>query len=119
MATGKGQDWTAERSHEYWKRNVTLQASLLTVWFVVAYVLGILLAEPFDSVSFFNFPLGFWIAQNGSIYVFIALIFIYAWRMDALDHEFDVHEEDVSAAVRERAEKRATKRSQRNGGGQA
>lgn len=117
MATARGQDWTEERSREYWKKNVALQGSLLAVWFVVAYVLAILLAEPLHDVSFFSFPLSFWVAQNGSIYVFVALIFIYAWRMDAIDHEFDVHEEDVSAAVRQRMEKKAQKNG--NGGGQS
>lgn len=121
MATAQGQDWTEARSREYWKKNVALQVVLLTVWFVVAYVLGILLAEPLHDVSFFTFPFSYWIAQNGSIYVFIALIFIYAWRMDNLDHEFDVHEEDMSAAVRERFERRVQRKSggdtSGNGGG--
>ena len=121
MATARGQDWTRARSLEYWKKNVTLQAALLSVWFVVAYVLGILLATPLHDVSFFSFPLSYWIAQNGSIYVFVALIFIYAWRMDNLDHEFDVHEEDMSTAVRDRFERRVQRKAGEdtsgNGGG--
>ena len=122
MTTARGEDWTEARSREYWKKNVALQATLLGIWFVVAYVLGILLAKPLHDVSFFNFPLSYWIAQNGSIFVFIALIFVYAWRMDNLDHEFDVHEEDVSVAVRQRFEKRMQKRTggnrPDNGGGE-
>lgn len=110
MATARGQEWTEEHSAAYWKKSVALQASLLVVWFVVAYVLAILLAEPLHDVDFFNFPLSYWIAQNGAIYVFIALIFIYAWRMDRLDHEYDVHEEDVSVAVRQRFEKKMQKK---------
>jgi putative solute:sodium symporter small subunit len=115
MATTRGGDWTEQRSREYWKKNISLQAGLLAVWFVVGYVLAILLAEPLHDVSFFTFPLSYWIAQNGSIYVFIALIFIYAWRMDLLDHEYDVHEEDVGVAVRERFEKRMQKRGGNSG----
>lgn len=99
-----------ERSREYWKKSVRLQASLLVVWFVVAYVIAILFAEPLHDVNFFSFPLSFWVAQNGSILVFVALIFIYATRMDRLDHEYDVHEEDLDANVRARLEKRAGKR---------
>lgn len=110
MATAQGADWTDVRSRAYWKKNVALQATLLAIWFVVGYVLAILLAEPLHDVRFFNFPLSFWIAQNGSIFIFVALIFVYAWRMDLLDHEFDVHEEDVSAAVRQRFERRMQKR---------
>jgi putative solute:sodium symporter small subunit len=117
MATAQGGDWTEARSRAYWKKNVTLQVSLLSVWFLVGYVFAILLAEPLHDVSFFSFPLSYWIAQNGAIYVFIALIFIYAWRMDLIDHEYGVHEEDVGVAVRERFEKRLQKRSG-NGGGE-
>jgi putative solute:sodium symporter small subunit len=116
MATTQGGSWTEDRSRAYWKKNVALQVGLLSVWFVVGYVFAILLAEPLSDVSFFSFPLSYWIAQNGAIYVFIALIFVYAWRMDLLDHEFDVHEEDVGVAVRERFEKRMQKQQQRRGG---
>jgi putative solute:sodium symporter small subunit len=106
MPTAPAADWTDERSRAYWNKNVALQVTLLAIWFVVAYVLGILLAEPLHDVRFFNFPLSYWIAQNGSIFVFVALIFFYAWRMDLLDHEYDVHEEDLSADVRKRFERR-------------
>lgn len=117
MATARGQDWTEEQSKAYWKKSVGLQAGLLAVWFIVGYVFPILLAEPLHDVSFFNFPLSYWIAQNGAIFVFVALIFVYAWRMDNLDHEYDVHEEDVGAAVRQRFERRMQRRG--GGGGNA
>ena len=74
------------RSHEsYWRKNLILVGILLAVWFLVSCVLGIFLAKPLNSIHLGGFPLGFWIAQQGSIYVFICLIFIYAWRMDRLD----------------------------------
>lgn len=106
------QQWGEDRSRGYWKKSVRLQASLLLVWFFVAYVLGILLAEPLHDVNFFDFPLSYWIAQNGAIFVFVALIFIFAKRMDRLDHEYGAHEEDLNASVRARLEKKG----QRGGG---
>ena len=78
---------------EYWKRNVRLLISLLAVWFLVSYGFGILLAEPLNAIQIGGFKLGFWFAQQGSIYVFIAIIFIYVYKMNKLDREFDVHEE--------------------------
>jgi putative solute:sodium symporter small subunit len=80
-------------SIEYWKRNKRLIAILLTVWALVSYVFGIIMAVPLSGIHIGQLPAGFWWAQQGSMYVFVALIFIYAWRMDKLDREFDVHEE--------------------------
>jgi len=103
--------WGDDKSQAYWKKSLRLQIVLLAIWFVVPYVFGILLAEPLHDVNFFGFPLSFWIAQNGSIFLFVALIFIFANRMDHLDHEYDVHEEDLSAAVRDRLAKKASKKT--------
>jgi len=77
----------------YWKANLRLLAILLTIWFVVSFGFGILLAQPLNAFSLGGYPLGFWFAQQGSIYTFIALIFFYAWRMNVLDRKFDVHED--------------------------
>lgn len=77
---------------EYWKRNLRILAVLLTIWFVVSYGFGILLVEPLNSIRIGGFQLGFWFAQQGSIYVFIALIFYYVYAMNKLDKEFDVDE---------------------------
>ena len=71
----------------YWKANLRLVAFCLVVWFVVSYGFGILLVETLNQV-------GFWFAQQGSIYVFLVLIFFYAWRMNALDKRFGVDEQD-------------------------
>ncbi len=106
----ENQEWNKERSDAYWKKSLRLQIVLLAIWFVVPYVFGILLAEPLHDVNLFSFPLSFWIAQNGAIFLFVALIFIFANRMDHLDHEYDVHDEDLDARVRERLAKRAGKR---------
>ena len=76
----------------YWKATLGLIRNVLIVWFVVSYVLGILLAPMLDSIHLGGYPLGFWFAQQGSIYVFVALIFIYAKLMAKIDEKFDVHE---------------------------
>lgn len=82
-----------ESRSAYWQANIRLLTVLLVIWFVVSFVFGILLAEPLNAFSIGGYPLGFWFAQQGSIYTFIVLIFFYAWRMNALDRKFDVHEE--------------------------
>lgn len=80
----------SEQHRRYWRANNRLIAILLAVWGVVSFVFGILLAEPLNGVRFFGLPLGFWIAQQGAIYVFVVLIFVYARLMDRLDHKYHV-----------------------------
>jgi putative solute:sodium symporter small subunit len=77
----------------YWSANLRLLIGCLIVWFVVSYGFGIILAEPLNSISIGGYPLGFWFAQQGSMYTFLVLIFFYAWRMNKLDREHDVHED--------------------------
>lgn len=77
---------------EYWKRNLRILAVLLTIWFVVSYGFGILLVDQLNAIRIGGFQLGFWFAQQGSIYVFIVLIFYYVYAMNNLDKEFDVDE---------------------------
>jgi putative solute:sodium symporter small subunit len=79
----------------YWRANLRLLMSLLVVWFVVSYGFGILLVDVLNRVRIpgTGFPLGFWFAQQGSIYVFVALIFVYVWRMNRLDAQFGVAED--------------------------
>ncbi|NQZ77622.1 MAG: DUF4212 domain-containing protein [Ekhidna sp.] len=77
---------------EYWKRNLKYLAILLSIWFVVSYGCGILFADALNSIKIGGFPLGFWFAQQGSIYVFVVLIFVYVRLMNKLDQEFDVDE---------------------------
>ena len=81
------------RMAEYWKKNLKLVATLLTIWFVVSYGFGIILVEVLNNIQIGGYKLGFWFAQQGSMYVFVALIFIYAAKMNALDKEYDVHED--------------------------
>ena len=70
-----------------------LVALCLAIWFVVSYLFGIVLGEPLNSIKIGGYKLGFWFAQQGSIYTFVALIFFYANRMGKLDKEHDVHED--------------------------
>ncbi len=83
---------------EYWLRNLRYVAALLAVWFLVSYGFGILLAEPLNAIRIGGFRLGFWFAQQGSIYVFVVLIFVYVRLMNRLDKSFDVDERDEPAA---------------------
>ncbi len=82
-----------EKAREYWRRNLSLMVKLMVVWFVVSYGCGILLVDVLNQIQIGGYKLGFWFAQQGSIYVFVVLIFYYARKMDALDHEFGVEEE--------------------------
>lgn len=78
----------------YWRTNLTYVGILLSIWFVVSFGFGILLVEPLNRVRMGGFRLGFWFAQQGSIYVFVILIFVYAHLMNRLDRAHDVDERD-------------------------
>lgn len=78
----------------YWKANLHLLAICLIIWAIVSFGLGIFLADWLNQFSLGGYPLGFWFAQQGSIYVFVALIFFYAWRMNKLDHEYNLNKND-------------------------
>ena len=83
-----------QQAQEYWRRNLSLMIKLLVIWFVVSYGCGILLVDVLNQIQIGGYKLGFWFAQQGSIYVFVALIFYYAKKMGDLDREFDVHEDE-------------------------
>ncbi len=72
----------------YWRANLIILGALLAVWFAVSFCCGIVFVEPLNQFKLGGAPLGFWFAQQGSIYVFLALIFFYATRMNALDRRF-------------------------------
>lgn len=79
-------------ANEYWQANLKLMAYCLAVWFVVSFVCGILLVDQLNAIRLGGYKLGFWFAQQGSIYVFVALVFFYAARMNQLDRKFGVQE---------------------------
>lgn len=76
----------------YWAANVRLLSICLVIWFIVSFGFGILLVDQLNTIQLGGYKLGFWFAQQGSIYVFVVLIFFYAWRMGQIDRKFDVHE---------------------------
>ena len=78
----------------YWRENIRLVSILLVIWFVASYLFGIILVEPLNAMFHIGGAgLGFWFAQQGSIYTFLILIFVYAKKMNALDRKYDVHED--------------------------
>jgi putative solute:sodium symporter small subunit len=80
------------KAQAYWKRNLSLLTVLLIIWFVASFGFGILLVDQLDAFQIGGFKLGFWFAQQGSQYVFIVLIFIYVYKMNKLDKEFEFDE---------------------------
>jgi len=77
---------------KYWKENIRYLAILLTIWFVVSYVFGILLVDQLNTIHLGGFKLGFWFAQQGAMYVFVILIFVYVRLMNKLDNKYNVNE---------------------------
>lgn len=77
----------------YWKANLRLVGLCLSIWFVVSFLFGIILVEQLNTIKLGGYKLGFWFAQQGSIYVFVALIFFYAYRMNKLDKKYDLDED--------------------------
>lgn len=77
----------------YWSATLGLLTKIMIVWFLCSFGAGILFVEQLNTIKIGGYPLGFWFAHQGSIYIFIALIFYYAKKMNELDIKFDVHEE--------------------------
>ena len=80
-------------SSAYWKATLALLTKILIIWFLVSFGAGILFAPMLNNIHLGGYPLGFWFAEQGSIYVFVVLIFYYAKKMGDLDKQFDVDEE--------------------------
>ncbi|PHI20824.1 hypothetical protein CEQ90_05530 [Lewinellaceae bacterium SD302] len=83
-----------ENATAYWKTNLRYLGILLLIWFMVSYGCGILLVDQLNTISIGGAKLGFWFAQQGSIYVFVILIFIYVWLMNRLDRKHGLSEND-------------------------
>ena len=91
QAASKHEDRATRDGHaSYWRSNLRLMAALLAVWFVVPFGLGIVFVEPLNQIHIGGFPLGFWFAQQGSIYVFSVLVLVYALMMHRLDRKHGV-----------------------------
>ena len=82
------------KSDQYWRSNTKIVFSLLIVWFIASFGFGILLSDFLDQIKIGGFKLGFWFAQQGSIYVFVVIIFLYVWLMKRLDRKLS-EEEDI------------------------
>lgn len=82
-----------QKMQTYWRRNVRLLLILLGLWFSVSYLFGIVFVEELNQFMLGGYKLGFWFAQQGAIYCFVLIIFIYVIMMNRLDREFDVDEE--------------------------
>ena len=81
-----------EKMKAYWKENLKYLSILLSIWFVVSYVFGIFLVDQLNTFKLGGFKLGFWFAQQGSMYVFVILIFVYVRLMNKLDKKYGVDE---------------------------
>ena len=78
---------------EYWQKNLRILGGLLVVWFIASYGCGIIFADALNGIRLGGYKLGFWFAQQGSIYVFIGIIYMYIYKMNMLDREYDVHDD--------------------------
>ncbi|QTH63297.1 DUF4212 domain-containing protein [Psychrosphaera ytuae] len=82
-----------ESKASYWQENLRLIFICLAIWFVVSYGFGVLLVEPLNEIRLGGYKLGFWFAQQGSIYTFVGLIFWYTSQMNKLDKKYNVEDE--------------------------
>jgi putative solute:sodium symporter small subunit len=86
-------DSHSQQAKAYWKENIRIVLSLLAIWFLVSFGMAILFVDALDNIHFFGFKFGFWMAQQGSIFCFVILIFIYVYKMNKLDHKYAVDED--------------------------
>ncbi|MGB3467059.1 MAG: DUF4212 domain-containing protein [Cyclobacteriaceae bacterium] len=77
-----------DNKKQYWRENIKYLAILMSIWFVVSFCAGILFVDQLNTIRMGGFPLGFWFAQQGSIYVFVVLIFVYVRLMNKLDRKY-------------------------------
>lgn len=82
-----------DENSSYWQENLRLIFICLIIWFIVSFGFGLLLVEPLNNIRIGGYKLGFWFAQQGSIYTFVALVFWYTKKMNALDKKYDVGED--------------------------
>ena len=82
----------------YWRSNLKILSILLSIWFIVSFGFGIIFSDFLDQFQIGGFKLGFWIAQQGAIYVFLGVIAVYVWLMNKLDKEFNIEEKDITTS---------------------
>ena len=81
-----------DKTQQYWKENLKIVFSLLVIWFVASFGFGIIFSDTLDQIRLGGFKLGFWFAQQGSIYIFVIIIFLYVWLMKRLDKKLSEEE---------------------------
>ncbi len=84
---------TDEKRKLYWKENLTIVFALLAIWFLCSFGCAILFVDSLDKIRIAGFKLGFWMSQQGSIFIFVLIIFAYVWLMNRIDQKHDVHED--------------------------
>ncbi len=84
---------TTDSEKVYWSENIRLLSSLMVIWFVVSFGAGIMFREWLDQFSLGGYPLGFWFAQQGSIYIFIGLIYFYSWKIHKIEQKYHVDDD--------------------------
>ena len=82
-----------DKTHQYWKANLKIVFSLQIIWFIASFGFGIIFTDTLDQIRLGGFKLGFWFAQQGSIYIFVIIIFLYVWLMKRLDKKLSEEEE--------------------------
>lgn len=82
-----------QKHRQYWRKNLRLTGILLAVWFMVSFVI-VWFARDLQSITFLGFPLSFYMGAQGAVFIFVVLVGYYAYRMDKLDREYGVHEDD-------------------------
>ncbi len=93
-------DSVSQVSQRYWRTNLRIVGTLLSVWFIVSFGLSILCVDELNTIRLGGFRLGFWMAQQGSMYVFVTLIFVYVWLMNRLDRAYDLEEQEEVSGER-------------------
>ncbi len=85
----------SQDDNRYWQENIRILKVLLGIWFVVSFLMSVLFVDQLDVIRIGGFKLGFWMAQQGSIYIYVILIFVYLKLMDRLDHKYHHEEKDI------------------------
>jgi putative solute:sodium symporter small subunit len=83
------------KDSQYWKENIRILSILLAIWFVVSFLMSVIFVDQLDWIRLGGFSLGFWMAQQGSIYVYVILIFVYLKLMDRLDRKYHYEEKNI------------------------
>ena len=88
---------TSDKNRTYWRKNLQYLAILLGIWFITSYLCSIVFVEQLDKIQLWGCRLGFYFSQQASIWIFVELIFVYAWLMNRLEKEYAPHEDEEGA----------------------